>query len=51
MLLQFAYDTDPTQSAEKPGADADMLAANWTSLLTYHFAWTGVGHVAKAGSG
>jgi hypothetical protein len=28
-----------------------MLAANRTPLLAYHFAWPGVGHVAKAGEG
>jgi len=29
----------------------DMLAANRVAILSYHFAWPGVGHVAKAGDG
>jgi hypothetical protein len=28
-----------------------MLAANRIPLLAYHFAWPGVGHVAKQGEG
>lgn len=48
---QFAYDTDPAQSAESRVRMLDMLAANRTPLLAYHFAWPGVGHVAKQGDG
>ncbi|MBN8873604.1 MAG: MBL fold metallo-hydrolase [Rhodospirillales bacterium] len=48
---QFAYDTDPVQSAESRVRMLDMLAANRTPLLAYHFAWPGVGHVAKQGDG
>ena len=48
---QFAFDTDPTQSAETRVKMLGMLAANRTALLAYHFAWPGLGHVAKAGDG
>jgi glyoxylase-like metal-dependent hydrolase (beta-lactamase superfamily II) len=47
----FAYDTDPAQSAESRVRMLTMLAANRTPLLAYHFAWPGIGHVAKAGDG
>ncbi len=48
---QFAFDTDPAQSAESRVRMLTMLAANRTPLLAYHFAWPGLGHVAKAGDG
>ena len=48
---QFAYDTDPAQSAESRVRMMDMFAANRIPILAYHFAWPGVGHVAKAGEG
>jgi glyoxylase-like metal-dependent hydrolase (beta-lactamase superfamily II) len=48
---QFAFDTDPVQSAESRVRMLTMLAANRTPLLAYHFAWPGIGHVAKAGDG
>ena len=47
----FAYDTDPAQSAESRVRMFDMLASNRTAILAYHFAWPGVGHVAKVGDG
>jgi len=48
---QFLFDTDPAQSAESRVRMLDMLAANRTPILAYHFAWPGIGHVAKAGDG
>ncbi len=48
---QFAFDTDPAQSAESRVRMMDMFAANRIPILAYHFAWPGVGHVAKAGEG
>ncbi len=48
---QFAYDTDPVQSAESRVRMLTMLASNRIPLLAYHFAWPGVGHVAKQGDG
>lgn len=49
--IEFAFDTDPKQSAETRVRILDTLAANRTPLLAYHFPWPGIGHVAKAGEG
>lgn len=48
---QFAFDTDPVQSAESRVRYMDMFAANRTPILAYHFAWPGLGHVSKQGDG
>jgi len=48
---QFAFDTDPAQSAESRVRMLGMLAESRTPLLAYHFAWPGIGNVAKAGDG
>ncbi len=48
---QFAYDTDPAQSAESRVRMLGMLAANRVALLAYHFPWPGIGHVVTAGDG
>jgi glyoxylase-like metal-dependent hydrolase (beta-lactamase superfamily II) len=50
-LTEFAYDTDPKQSAQTRVKMLNMLAANRTPILAYHFAWPGIGHVAKQGDG
>ena len=50
-LTEFAYDTDPKQSAQSRVRMLSMLAANKTPILAYHFAWPGIGHVAKQGDG
>ena len=50
-LTEFAYDTDPKQSAQTRVKMLTMLAANKTPILAYHFAWPGIGHVAKQGDG
>ena len=50
-LTEFAYDTDPKQSAQTRVKMLNMLAANRIPILAYHFAWPGVGHVAKQGDG
>jgi glyoxylase-like metal-dependent hydrolase (beta-lactamase superfamily II) len=49
--IEFAFDTDPKQSANTRVRFLAMLAANRTPLLAYHFPWPGVGYVAKAGDG
>jgi glyoxylase-like metal-dependent hydrolase (beta-lactamase superfamily II) len=49
--MEFAYDTDPKQAAATRVKMLDMLAANKTAVMSYHFAWPGYGHVAKAGDG
>lgn len=50
-LTQFAYDSDPAQSAQTRVRLLTMLAANRIPVLAYHFAWPGLGHVAKQGEG
>jgi len=50
-LTEFAYDTDPKQSAQSRVKMLNMLAANRIPILAYHFAWPGIGHVAKQGDG
>lgn len=50
-LTEFAYDTDPKQSAQSRVRMLTTLAQNRTPILAYHFAWPGMGHVAKQGEG
>jgi glyoxylase-like metal-dependent hydrolase (beta-lactamase superfamily II) len=49
--MEFAYDTDPKQSAATRVKMLDMLASRRIPLIAYHFPWPGIGHVAKAGEG
>jgi glyoxylase-like metal-dependent hydrolase (beta-lactamase superfamily II) len=49
--LEFAYDTDPKQSAGTRTRILEMLAANKIPLAAYHFPWPGYGHVVKNGDG
>jgi glyoxylase-like metal-dependent hydrolase (beta-lactamase superfamily II) len=50
-LTEFAYDTDPKQSAQSRVKMLGMLADQRIALLAYHFAWPGIGHVARQGDG
>jgi glyoxylase-like metal-dependent hydrolase (beta-lactamase superfamily II) len=50
-LIEFAYDTDPKQAARTRVRVLDMLSADKTKVLAYHFPWPGIGHVSKAGEG
>jgi glyoxylase-like metal-dependent hydrolase (beta-lactamase superfamily II) len=50
-LTEFMYDTDPKQSAQSRVKMLSMLTANRTLILGYHFAWPGIGHIAKQGEG
>jgi len=50
-LTEFKYDTDPKQSAQSRVKMLTMLAEKRIPLLAYHFAWPGIGHVAKQGDG
>lgn len=50
-LTEFAYDTDPKQSAQTRVRLLSMLAANRIPIIAYHFAWPGFGHVAAQGQG
>jgi glyoxylase-like metal-dependent hydrolase (beta-lactamase superfamily II) len=49
--IEFAYDTDPKQSANSRVRILDMLAAQRIPLIAYHFPWPGIGHVSKRGEG
>jgi glyoxylase-like metal-dependent hydrolase (beta-lactamase superfamily II) len=50
-LTEFKYDTDPKQSAQSRVKMLGMLADDRVALLAYHFAWPGIGHVAREGDG
>jgi glyoxylase-like metal-dependent hydrolase (beta-lactamase superfamily II) len=50
-LTEFAYDTDPKQSAQSRVRMLNMLASNRIPILAYHFAWPGVGNVVKFNDG
>lgn len=50
-LLEFAFDSDPKQSAQTRARALDRFATDKPLLLSYHFPWPGVGRVAKAGEG
>jgi glyoxylase-like metal-dependent hydrolase (beta-lactamase superfamily II) len=49
--IEYAYDTDPKQSANTRVRILDMLAAQRIPLLAYHFPWPGIGHIGKQGDG
>jgi glyoxylase-like metal-dependent hydrolase (beta-lactamase superfamily II) len=49
--IEFAFDTDSKLSANTRVKFLDMLAAQKIPLIAYHFAWPGLGHVAKQGEG
>jgi glyoxylase-like metal-dependent hydrolase (beta-lactamase superfamily II) len=50
-LTEFAYDTDPKQSAQTRVKLLNRFASEKTPIVAYHFAWPGYGHVAKQGDG
>jgi glyoxylase-like metal-dependent hydrolase (beta-lactamase superfamily II) len=50
-LTEFAYDTDPKQSAQSRVRMLTMLTDNRIPILAYHFAWPGIGHVVRQGDG
>ena len=49
--MQFSYDTDPKQAAETRVKLLDRIAADELPVMAYHYAWPGVGHIAKTGKG
>lgn len=49
--LEFAYDTDPKQSAATRVRILDMLAAKKIPVMSYHFPWPGAGYFSKMGDG
>ncbi len=50
-LLEFAFDTDPKQSAQTRARALERFANERVQLLSYHFPWPGLGRVAKEGEG
>jgi glyoxylase-like metal-dependent hydrolase (beta-lactamase superfamily II) len=50
-LTEFIYDTDPKQAAQSRVKLLKTFAASRTPILSYHFAWPGLGHVAQQGDG
>ena len=50
-LMEFAYDTDPKQSAQTRYRVLDMLANERMPMIAYHFPWPGIGNIAKRGEG
>jgi glyoxylase-like metal-dependent hydrolase (beta-lactamase superfamily II) len=49
--MEFSYDTDPKQAANTRVKLLDMIAANKTPIMSYHFAWPGYGHIVKTSEG
>ena len=49
--MEFLFDTDSNLSVKSRVRVLDMLAANRTPLMSYHFPWPGLGHVGKDGDG
>jgi glyoxylase-like metal-dependent hydrolase (beta-lactamase superfamily II) len=49
--LEFSFDTDPKQSAQTRSRMLDRLATDRHAVLSYHFPWPGLGHVAREGEG
>ncbi len=50
-LMEFAYDSDPKQSAQTRVKILGMLAEKQIPVMSYHFPWPGFGNLAKAGEG
>ena len=46
---EFAFDADGKQGAETRVRMLDMLAAQKTPIVAFHFPWPGIGHVARQG--
>jgi glyoxylase-like metal-dependent hydrolase (beta-lactamase superfamily II) len=46
---EFAYDTDPAQSARTRTRFLERAASERLALLSYHFPWPGLGHVGRQG--
>ncbi|WBV44479.1 MBL fold metallo-hydrolase [Pseudoroseomonas cervicalis] len=50
-MWEFSFDTDPKLSAQSRSRMLDRLATDKHGVLSYHFPWPGLGHVAKEGEG
>src|SRR6201989_320909 len=49
--MQFSYDSDPAQAAETRVKLLERLSADKIPVMAYHYAWPGIGHIAKTGEG
>jgi glyoxylase-like metal-dependent hydrolase (beta-lactamase superfamily II) len=49
--LEFSYDADPKLSAQTRSRMLDRLATDRHAILSYHFPWPGLGHLAREGEG
>jgi glyoxylase-like metal-dependent hydrolase (beta-lactamase superfamily II) len=47
--VEFSRDTDPKQGVTSRLRVFDMVASQRIPIIAYHFAWPGIGHVAKNG--
>lgn len=50
-MMEFAFDSDPRLSAQTRSRMLDRLATDRHAVLSYHFPWPGLGHVAREGEG
>jgi glyoxylase-like metal-dependent hydrolase (beta-lactamase superfamily II) len=50
-LWEFAYDTDPKLAAQSRLRMLTRLAEDKHRVMSYHFPWPGLGHVAREGEG
>ncbi len=46
-MMEFAFDTDPKQSARSRSRMLDRIAGDRMAMLSYHFPWPGLGHIRK----
>ena len=49
--MEFKYDTDPKLSVKSRTRVLDMMATDRIKAMSYHFAWPGLGNVARDGEG
>lgn len=50
-LMEFLYDSDPKLSAQSRVRILGMLADQKIPIMSYHFAWPGLGHIGRDGEG
>ncbi len=50
-MWEFAFDTDPAQSARSRSRLLTQVARERHAVLSYHFSWPGLGHVSAEAQG
>ncbi|MBP0464671.1 MBL fold metallo-hydrolase [Roseomonas sp. PWR1] len=50
-MWEFAFDTNPQQSAQTRARMLDRFATDRTTVMSYHFPWPGTGRMVKEGQG